>query len=192
MTPSPLPDPEAREALDPERFEALRSGLEILAIRALGDPDLAREAAQEALTRATVAWSKGVTTGAGRMGAFVAGIARHVIVDLRRLRARGPALDIDTIPIPSAEPDPLERLVGADERATVRQAIGRLAAADRELLRLCFYEGMTPAEIGERLGEPAERIRKRKSRALARLREILTGGEGHVGAGDATEGVEGR
>jgi DNA-directed RNA polymerase specialized sigma24 family protein len=38
------------------------------------------------------------------------------------------------------------------------------------VLRLSFYEGLAPAEIAERLAEPAPRVRKRKARALDRLR----------------------
>ena len=47
-------------------------------------------------------------------------------------------------------------------------------AADRDLLGLCYFEGLTAVEIADRLGEPPERIRKRKSRAVERLRQALS------------------
>ena len=44
-----------------------------------------------------------------------------------------------------------------------------LSATDQEILHLSFFEGLSPAEITDHLNEPAERIRKRKSRARLRL-----------------------
>lgn len=48
-----------------------------------------------------------------------------------------------------------------------------LPAADRELLRLSYFEGLEPAQIAERMGEVATRVRMRKSRALDRLRRAF-------------------
>src|SRR2546425_1024452 len=76
---------------------------------------------------------------------------------------------------PAVEADALNALVSAAERARVRAALSELRPDDRELLRLCYFEGLTPTELAARLGEPAERIRKRKSRALERLRAAFLG-----------------
>lgn len=183
----PDPAPPPAEPVDPGQLEPLRPGLELLALRALGDRELAREAAQEAIARAVAACAKGTQIAAGRLGAFVAGIARHVVTDMRRARARSPVLDVDTIPLPSSGPDPLELLLTKADADEVRGALRSLPPADRELLRLCFYEGLTPLEIATHLGEPAERIRKRKSRALERLRDHFLG---HARPSGPTEGAE--
>ena len=184
---APSPAPDRGEPLDPARLEPLRAGLELLALRALGDRDLAREAAQEAIARAVAAGTRGITTGAGRLAAFVAGIARHVVTDIRRARARAPMVDIDTIPLPTSGPDPLEQLIDRAQMEEVQRALDRLPPSDRELLRLCFYEGLTPGEVATHLGEPAERIRKRKSRALERLRAAFGDLPGHAVTGGPTE-----
>lgn len=154
-----------------ERLEHLRPGLELIALRMLGAVDAAREAVQETLARAVAALANGQPSDPDKLPAFVAGIARHVAVDM--LRADRRLVSLDTLPPadhPSNASDVLSALVSTAERTRVRDALSRLATADREVLRLCYFEGLTPAEIAVRFGEPAERVRKRKSRALERLR----------------------
>jgi RNA polymerase sigma-70 factor, ECF subfamily len=169
-------------------LESLRPGLQLLAIRALKTSDAADEAVQETLARAVTALSNGQLADPAKLAAFVAGIARHVIADA--LRARGRVISIDSASAAghlSSDPDTLGALVSADERARVRTVLAGLPAADRELLRLCYFEGLTPGEIAGHLGEPAERVRKRKSRALERLRRAFRGEPGHDESSSTTE-----
>jgi RNA polymerase sigma factor (sigma-70 family) len=142
-----------------------------MALRALGDLDAADEVAQETLARALVAL-RDLTPD--DLGAYVGGIALHVIADIGRARQR--TVSLDAAPedlLPSDAPDPLDELCTAGERHRVSEALDRLPAQDRELLRLCYFEGQSPSEIADRTGAPAERIRQRKHRALARLREAF-------------------
>lgn len=158
-------------------LEALRPGLRLIALRSLGSGDAADEAVQETLARAVVALTKGQPNDPSKLPAFVAGIARHVIADVHRTRSRTLSLDGNDVPPPaSTNSDPLSAMVSTFERNSIRRALGSLGSADRDLLRLCYYEGLTPGEIARRLGEPSERIRKRKSRALERLRQAFAGG----------------
>jgi len=173
-----------------EQLERLRPGLHLMAVRRLGSADAAEEAVQETLSRGVVALANGLPAAADRLAAFVTGIARHVIVDI--LCARGRLLPSEAVAEQQpaqAPPDALDRLVTAEERTRVRAALSGLAAADRELLRLCYFEGLTPSELAARLGEPAERVRKRKSRALERLRTAFQGrNSGHDSGTDSTTG----
>jgi len=171
-----------------DALEHFRPGLELLALRTLGSVDASREAIQETLTRAVVALANGQPSDPEKLPAFVAGIARHVIVDMVRAARR--VVPLDTLPPdthPSTNGDALSALVSAIERARVRDVLGQLAPSDRELLRLCYFEGLTPSELAERLGEPADRVRKRKSRALERLRQAFRGAGGHDGRPIPTE-----
>ena len=175
-----------------DALEHFRPGLELLALRTLGSQDASREAVQETLARAVVALANGRPSDPEKLAAFVAGIARHVISDA--LRARRRVVPLDTLPAaehPVSGVDALNGIVSAAERVRVRDALSRLSDADRELLRLCYFDGLGPGEIAARLGEPADRVRKRKSRALERLRQAFRGETGHAGASTPTDRAEG-
>lgn len=174
------------DALTPARavdLELLRGGLRIIALRALGDPDAADEAVQETLSRAVIALADGRLTDRAKLAAYVAGIARHVCSHMRRDRKDTVSLDGDDStggmpPVDSAlatHADPLEALITEAETERLRLAFRALSHADQQLLRLCFHDEQTPAEVAATLDEPPERVRKRKSRALDRLRRAFLG-----------------
>lgn len=170
--------------MDPEILETLRSGLRLMALHRLRDPDLAEDAAQETLARALAALREGKGGDIKNPGAFVHGIARHVIADVMRSRQRdaGPAA-IEHTADPASLRDALSRAVSAEERDRVRTALSRLTSGDRSILHLSFYEGLTPGEVADRLGLSSLLVRKRKSRALERLRRIFLGDDaGHKAA----------
>lgn len=168
------------------------SGLRIIAIRALGDEEDAADAVQETLARAVDAVRQGSVPPEVPLPAFVHGIARHVIADvLRRRRRKHVSIDVDRVVAP--DPSPLELLVRADEVKRVRRALRQLSGSDRELLRRCFEFGERIVDIARALGQPPERLRKQKSRALARLREQLVQTEpGHVLAEESTVSDDGQ
>lgn len=142
----------------------------------MGDVDDARDAVQETLARGLEALRGNRVPAGVPIEAFIYGIARHVITDVqrRRVRDRGAVEDPGSLPAPG--PSALEALVDAEQRETVARALAAIPTADRELLELCFVDGERVSAIAARLGEPAERVRKRKSRALERLRQGLGGG----------------
>ncbi len=150
-------------------IELLRSGILLMALRVLGDRDAAEEVAQESLSRAVTAFRDPHATA--NLGAYVAGIARHVIADHFRARARtGPMSEAAFEAVRDESADALSLLCSGEEATRVRDALGDLADADRELLTLCYFHDLAPTEIARRLGVPPERIRQRKLRALQRLR----------------------
>ncbi len=162
--------------LGPDELERLRAGLEIMALRSLRDREAAEEAVQETLTRAVEAAKQGRIKNPEKLGVFVRGIARHVIADMIRARKHTTGLEA-LAGTPSAPDDPdsdaLSLIISKQQREQLRVALADLSATDQEILHLSFFEGLTPAEIAHRLNEPAERIRKRKSRALLRLRSAF-------------------
>lgn len=171
--------PESRNPSSPpwslasEQLERLRAGLQLFALRSLGDKDAAEEVAQETLARTLAAIREGKIDDPSNVPAFARGVARHVIVDLLRAGDRTESLDSLLESANLNESDPLELAVSSDEDRRVQAALAQLDPADRELLRLSFFDGLTPLQIASLTGEPAERIRKRKSRALDRLREAF-------------------
>jgi RNA polymerase sigma-70 factor (ECF subfamily) len=60
-----------------------------------------------------------------------------------------------------------------DEACRLRAAFARLTPAQREVVELAFYGGLTQAEIADRVGLPLGTVKSRMFSALIRLRELL-------------------
>lgn len=157
--------------------------------------DLAEEAAQEALARAVTALAGGRLVDPVKLPAYVAAIARHVCAHVIRDRKPTLPLEGEAAVDPARHPqlqsrdDPLQALISADEIEKLRTALHALPADDQRLLRMSFHEDRSPAEIAASLGEPAERVRKRKSRALERLRLAFLGESSHDAKRVGTTGM---
>jgi RNA polymerase sigma-70 factor (ECF subfamily) len=67
------------------------------------------------------------------------------------------------------------RLVTAEQALQVRAALEGLPDNQRVPLQLAYFEGLTQAEIAERLVVPLGTVKTRMRQALLRLREALTG-----------------
>jgi RNA polymerase sigma factor (sigma-70 family) len=140
------------EALAEEQAAPLRRRLR----RILGDPEAAEDLAQEALARA---WARAPRdTDDDGQRAWLHRTATNLALDeLRRRRLRrSTPLDDALDRAPDTDPD-----AGLE----VREALGRLAADERLLLRLRFEAGLGHREIGELLGVREATARKRLSRA---------------------------
>ena len=69
---------------------------------------------------------------------------------------------------------PATAAVQADVKARLAEALGRMDAADREVVALRHFEQLTNAEAAQVLGIQGRAAAKRYLRALERLREILS------------------
>jgi RNA polymerase sigma-70 factor (ECF subfamily) len=76
-------------------------------------------------------------------------------------------------PLPDGGPTPEDRLVAGDRAARVQAAIAQLPPDLREVVVLRDYEGLDHASIAAIVGASDAAVRKRYSRALARLGELL-------------------
>jgi len=169
-----LPDESRGESprLGPAELDHLREALRTMALGRLGDVDAAEDVAQETLLRVLATLAQAGLQDPAALYGFVWTVARNVIWDMGRRREREARLGAGggRLDAPRAADDPLTGLVSAEEASRVRAALDRLSDSDRELLRLCYCDGLSPGEVAARMGEPAPRLRKRKSRALERLR----------------------
>lgn len=165
-------------------WEVYAAGVRLVALRALGNPALADDIAQEAVARAISMVAADRADAVADMGAFVYGIARHLIADVHRARDRTIPLDAIAEPAEVAI-DALEAAIATEERQLVRAALAGLSVSDRNILRLTFFDGLNADEIARRLRDSAVNIRKRKSRALQRLRRAFLGG--HAAGARTTE-----
>lgn len=168
--------PDGPHTPDARTVAVLTTGLRLIALRSLCNADDADEVVQETLARGLSAMGEDRIQFPDQMGAYFRGILRHVIADLMRDRSKTVSLEVVADPSAShSQQDALASLISSEESALVIRALQALPQRSRECLRLGFYEGLSPAQIGERLHEPASRVRKRRSRALQLLRAAFFG-----------------
>ncbi|MCY1142417.1 RNA polymerase sigma factor [Actinoplanes sp. Pm04-4] len=100
------------------------------------------------------------------------GIARRTLQNRWRTALRHRRA-LDRLPPPAPSPDHADevahRLDDERELAHLREALQRLRPADRDVLVLCVWQGLTYAEAAVALGVPVGTVRSRLARARARL-----------------------
>lgn len=88
-------------------------------------------------------------------------------------RTRERPLPADDVLQGTANPEQ-EAVVG-ERRRMIVEALAQLADGQREAIELAFYEGLTHAEIAERLGQPLGTVKTRIRSGMMRLRALLAG-----------------
>jgi RNA polymerase sigma-70 factor (ECF subfamily) len=159
-------------------YDRFSTPLYSLAIKILGNEAEAQDVVQEVFLSV---WNKASTFRAERGSAFswVVTQLRNRAID--RIRSRSRRRELLDAHAPDMEPAGAASLSSADnceisERAReVRSAMDQLSQDQRQVLRLAFFEGLTQAEIAEKLKEPLGTIKARAYRGMARLRQLLRG-----------------
>jgi RNA polymerase sigma factor (sigma-70 family) len=143
-----------------------------VALRTLGRRDLAEEAAQQTFVQA---WRAADRLDPGRdPGPWLATIARRAAIDIFRREQRRSSEMLEDV----APDDPAVTTLPPDidrwhDRWQVRQAIDGLVPDEREVVHLQHIEGLTHAEIADRLGVPIGTVKSRSHRAHRRLADSL-------------------
>jgi len=131
----------------------------------VGDGDLARELAQEAMTRALLAWEGLENVEHAQRFAF------RVAANLARSRWRRERRTTSRAFIPDAPTS--ESTDAVEDRIAVGAAVASLSERQRMCFALVEVLGLTPAEVGIALGMRASTVRVHLSRARRRLIVIL-------------------
>jgi RNA polymerase sigma factor (sigma-70 family) len=139
-----------------------------VAHKVLGDRGLAEEATQQAFVQA---WrAAGSYDPSRELGPWLATIARRAAIDVHRRESRRAAERIDDV---SAAHPAIVTLPPSAEQAydvwEVRRAIASLPDDERDVVRLQHVEGLTHAEVAQRLGVPVGTVKSRSFRAHRRL-----------------------
>lgn len=139
--------------------------------RTNGRASLAEEIAQKIFT--TVAQRAALLTHHPALAAWLHRSTRHAAIDALRAEARRHQLARTLLAMPDTDassepPVDWERL-----RPVLDEALDQLRPADRELMLLRYFHGLTFAEIGARLHLAENAARMRTDRALDRLRQHL-------------------
>lgn len=149
-----------------------------IAVQALRDRAGAEEVVQEAFWRV---W-KSATTFDSNRGSFAIwffGMVRHLAIDELRRRAARPVNETtnsfeDVIAeIPDGAADVMETVWTKMQSERVREAMKQLPDAQRQVITLAYFQGMTRQEIAKQTGEPLGTIHTRARLALEKLRMIL-------------------
>ena len=150
-----------------------------LALRILGDRADAEDVVQEVFTQV---WGQAARydPARGAVAAWMLMLARSRAIDRLRARKSRPEAAGDTRMVENmpdgAAPQDLQ-LLSTEQVTRLKSALNELPAAQREALELSYYEGLSHAEIAERLAEPLGTVKTRIRQAVIRLRESLVNRE---------------
>jgi RNA polymerase sigma-70 factor (ECF subfamily) len=149
-----------------ELYRLTSSKLYAIASRMLNRADSASDALQEAYIRI---WTRSAQYDAekGRPIHWMAGIVRHVCIDMRRHSASWSALDRDL--------EAMEAVVAADEIASVdlNRCLERLEPAQSKAILMAFHFGLSHTELAKTFGVPLGTMKSTIRRGLNRLKECL-------------------
>lgn len=139
------------------------------------DRELAGDLVQETFLRAWRNIAEVGELGSERQRAWLVAVARNLMIDRgRRLRTEQGAMErAGRLPETGEAVDPVEQAQVSGDVTTVGRAIVALPEDERVLLSLQVMGGLTSAEIGEVVGEPAGTVRYRLNQIRGRLREAL-------------------
>lgn len=147
-------------------------------LRIVGDPQVAEEVLQEVFFRAWRQGSKFQSTR-GSLITWLLSITHNLAIDEVRKRNRRPQR-IDT-----AEPELLLAMLQDESqdveqevwistlRDSIKKALLDLPAAQRKVIEMAYFEGLTQREIAEQLEEPLGTVKTRMRLGILKLRERL-------------------
>lgn len=149
-------------------------GVYSLALRILQDVGDAEDVVQEVFTQA---WrqSSRYDASRGAVAAWLLTMTRTRAIDRVRAR-RSRSKDLVDGPVPEvSDPAALPdvQLASAQDVASVRAALAGLPVLQRVALELAYFEGLTHAEIAERLEEPLGTVKTRIRSAMLKLRDAF-------------------
>jgi RNA polymerase sigma-70 factor, ECF subfamily len=110
----------------------------------------------------------------GTFGAYLFGIARHMVLRQLGPKYEVPAIVGDESPLARHQPDALDALTERERIAAVRAAIASLPPVYREVVVLCDLEELEYPAAAQIVGCPIGTIRSRLHRARALLLSKLT------------------
>ncbi len=91
----------------------------------------------------------------------------------RRSKPRCQPLN-DDCTVATNEPSVVTELVQAEELAEVLDAVGQLSELDRNVVVMHYIEQQPYEHVAKRLGKKPSHVRSVSSKAIAKLRELLT------------------
>jgi RNA polymerase sigma-70 factor (ECF subfamily) len=158
-------------------YDRYSANVYALALRMLGDRQLAEELVQETFLRV---WRQASTYRMvrGALVAWILSIARNLAIDeLRRRGARPQAVDGDAAErlalLESPGNDPVEHVLARIQHEAVTGALDQIPAEQRRVLELAYFGGLSQSEIATQLGDPLGTVKTRMRLGLQKLKSVL-------------------
>ena len=169
---------------DTDAFEALVTAYQKqiynLTLRYVSSPEDAADLTQEAFLRAFRSLSS--FRGDSRFSVWMYRLTTNICIDFLRSRGRGSASsltvenedeEIEELDVPDERFEPQKELERRELRRAVREGLQTLSEDAREIVILRELEGLSYAEIGERLDLEAGTVKSRLFRARKALCDYL-------------------
>jgi RNA polymerase sigma-70 factor, ECF subfamily len=154
-----------------DRFSTLVFSLALRMLRVRSDAeDLLQEVFVQVWRQA-----QGYSSARGSPEAWIINIARSRAIDkIRSIRRREKNFVLTDDPARAESGENVESSAAESEvKLTMNSALANLPEAQRKVLELAYFDGLTQTEIAERLAEPLGTIKTRMRSGIQRLREML-------------------
>ena len=150
-------------------FQSFAPRVKSYMMRQGADANVAEELAQETLL---MVWRKAALYSGekGSATTWIFTIARNLRIDRLRREVAWQPLPEGADDEPSTDPLPDEELDTRERRDRVRAALAELPPDQSEVVTLSYIEGLSHAEIAERLGLPLGTVKSRMRLAYQKVR----------------------
>jgi len=145
-----------------------------LIVRVVRDGGIAEDLVQETFLRV---WNRvqGFDAGRGGLGPWLLAVARNRAIDYLRSAAgrMRNSVELPETEHPALFTDMEKELLNSDRVRRVRIALEKLSQNHRTVIELAYFEGLSQAEMAERMGEPLGTVKTWVRTALKSLRDDL-------------------
>jgi RNA polymerase sigma-70 factor (ECF subfamily) len=152
-------------------YDLVAPQLHAVALRLTRERSLAADAVHDAFLQV---WQRAgrFDPARGTAETWLVSLVRYRALDL--IRRRGREITGTELPDrPDEGPDQLARLSGAREGAALRRCLDELELDKRQLVMMAFLDGLTHAQLAERLKTPLGTVKSWIRRGLQDLRRCL-------------------
>jgi RNA polymerase sigma-70 factor, ECF subfamily len=143
-------------------------------LRVVRDSGIAEDLVQETFLRV---WNRvqGFDADRGGLGSWLLAVARNRAIDYLRSAAgrMHHAMELGDTEHPALFADMEKELLNSDRVRRVRAALEKLSANQRTVIELAYFEGLSQAEMAERMGQPLGTVKTWVRTALKSLRDEL-------------------
>jgi RNA polymerase sigma-70 factor, ECF subfamily len=145
-----------------------------LILRVVRDGGIAEDLVQETFLRV---WNRvqGFDAGRGGLGPWLLAVARNRAIDYLRSAAgrMRNAVELPESEHPAMFADMEKELLNSDRVRRVRVALEKLSENQRAVIELAYFEGLSQAEMAERMRQPLGTVKTWVRTALKSLRDEL-------------------